>query len=322
MDLIGQLMTQNGANIQEVKLPIVGLARDLRGLAFAFNSRTSYMQLFDWIYPRYLSLFTKAVELWYNDPFVTTPILKLMCELVQNRSQRLVFDISSPNGILLFREASKMICAYGTRISQIQINKDQLYALKLKGISICFNILKWSLSGGYVNFGIFRLYSDLTLQNALDVFIKLLSNFQQSDLIVYSKLSVTYYGILETLTSDHMSFIASLEPQIFIYILQTISDGLTALDSVTSTICCSCLDHIITYLYRQLTKRKRQQQTNEENSTLIQILQQQPQIFQQILSTLLNIVVFEDCRNQWSMSRPLLGLILLNEQVLFLNSPF
>ena len=23
--------------------------------------------------------------------------------------------------------------------------------------------------------------------------------------------------------------------------------------------------------------------------------------------------MFEDCRNQWSMSRPLLGLILLNE---------
>lgn len=29
------------------------------------------------------------------------------------RSQRLNFDVSSPNGILLFREASKMICTYG-----------------------------------------------------------------------------------------------------------------------------------------------------------------------------------------------------------------
>ena len=32
-----------------------------------------------------------------------------------------------------------------------------------------------------------------------------------------------------------------------------------------------------------------------------------------MLSTVLNILMFEDCRNQWSMSRPLLGLILLNE---------
>ena len=34
-----------------------------------------------------------------------------------------------------------------------------------------------------------------------------------------------------------------------------------------------------------------------------------------MLSTVLNIVMFEDCRNQWSMSRPLLALILLNEDV-------
>jgi len=33
-----------------------------------------------------------------------------------------------------------------------------------------------------------------------------------------------------------------------------------------------------------------------------------------MLSTVLNIVMFEDCKNQWSMSRPLLGLILLNEK--------
>lgn len=29
------------------------------------------------------------------------------------RSQRLQFDVSSPNGILLFRETSKMITTYG-----------------------------------------------------------------------------------------------------------------------------------------------------------------------------------------------------------------
>lgn len=37
------------------------------------------------------------------------------------------------------------------------------------------------------------------------------------------------------------------------------------------------------------------------------------EILQGILSTLLNLVMSEDCRNQWSMSRPLLVLILLYE---------
>lgn len=179
------------------QLPLVGLARDLRGLAFAFNSRAGYMQLFDWLFPRYLPLFTKALEFWYNEPFVTTPILKLMAELVQNRSQRLTFEISSPNGILLFREASRLVCTYGSRILTVDnktirsskglladTRNDQIYPMKLKGISISFNILKSSLSGAYVNFGVFQLYNDMALNDALEMFVKLLLSFEQSDLMV------------------------------------------------------------------------------------------------------------------------------------------
>jgi exportin-7 len=44
------------------------------------------------------------------------------------------------------------------------------------------------------------------------------------------------------------------------------------------------------------------------------VIKVHPEILQQMLSTVLNIIMFEDCRNQWSMSRPLLGLILLNEE--------
>lgn len=65
-------------------------------------------------YPDYTPILIRAVELWAHDPAVTTPVLKLFSELVQNRSQRLQFEVSSPNGILLFREASKIICCYGT----------------------------------------------------------------------------------------------------------------------------------------------------------------------------------------------------------------
>lgn len=64
-------------------------------------------------YPNYTPILLRAIELWYHDPQVTTPVLKLFAELVQNRSNRLLFDVSSPNGILLFREASKIICSYG-----------------------------------------------------------------------------------------------------------------------------------------------------------------------------------------------------------------
>ena len=39
-----------------------------------------------------------------------------MVELLQNRSQRLQFEVSSPNGVLLFREASSMLVTYGEAI--------------------------------------------------------------------------------------------------------------------------------------------------------------------------------------------------------------
>ncbi|KAM7254642.1 hypothetical protein ACFE04_004022 [Oxalis oulophora] len=47
---------------------------------------------------------------------VTTPLLKFVSEFVWNNSQRMTFDSSSANGILLFREVSKLMVAYGSSI--------------------------------------------------------------------------------------------------------------------------------------------------------------------------------------------------------------
>ncbi|CAG9789668.1 unnamed protein product [Diatraea saccharalis] len=214
---------------EDAKKTLIGLARDLRGLAFAFNTKTTYMMLFDWIYPVYMKVLIRGIEVWYSEPSVTTPVLKLTAELAQNRNQRLQFDVSSPNGILLFRELSAIICAYGSRILTVEVNKKQMYAMKLKGISLCFSILKAALCGNYANFGVFRLYGDEALDNALNMFVKLLLSIQQSDLLDYPKLSQTYYVLLERLAQDHMPFLASLQPDATLYILSSISEGLTAL---------------------------------------------------------------------------------------------
>ena len=49
----------------------------------------------------------------------------------------------------------------------------------------------------------------------------------------YPKLSQSFYSLLEVLTQDHMNFIASLEPHVVMYILSSISEGLTALGNDT-----------------------------------------------------------------------------------------
>ncbi|KAA0703852.1 Exportin-7 [Triplophysa tibetana] len=294
-EAVAQMFSTNTFNEQEAKRTLVGLVRDLRGIAFAFNAKTSFMMLFDWMYPldqipflpsypTYMPILQRAIELWYHVPACTTPVLKLMAELVHNRSQRLQFDVSSPNGILLFRETSKMITTYGNRILTLgEVPKDQVYALKLKGISICFSMLKAVLSGNYVNFGVFRLYGDDALDNALQTFIKLLLSIPHSDLLDYPKLSQSYYSLLEVLTQDHMNFIASLEPHVVMYILSSISEGLTALDTMVCTGCCSSLDHIVTYLFKQLSRstKKRAAPMAQESDRFLHIMQQHPEMIQQ-----------------------------------------
>lgn len=116
-----------------------------------------------------------------------------------------------------------------------------------------------------------------------------------------------------------MNFLASLEPNVFLYILSSISEGLNALDTMVCTGCCATLDHIVTYLFKWISKNNKksilnsQVSGNREGEACLKVLEIHPEILQQMLSTILNIIMFEDCRNQWSMSRPLLGLILLNE---------
>lgn len=79
----------------------------------------------------------------------------------------------------------------GNRILTLgEVPKDQVYGVKLKGVSVCFAMLKAVLSGNYVNFGVFRLYGDDALDNALQTFIKLLLSIPHSDLLVWSTSQV------------------------------------------------------------------------------------------------------------------------------------
>lgn len=72
----------------------------------------------------------------------------------------------------------------GSRILSLDVPKEQQYPMRIKGISVCFIILKAALCGSYVNFGVFKLYGDDTLENVLNIIAKLILSIQQSDLLV------------------------------------------------------------------------------------------------------------------------------------------
>lgn len=81
--------------------------------------------------------------------------------------------------------ATSSVTVSGSRILTLgNIPKEQVYAMKLKGLAICFNMLKAALCGNYVNFGVIRLYGDQALDNALEVFVKTLLSIPQTDILV------------------------------------------------------------------------------------------------------------------------------------------
>ncbi|KAL7225616.1 hypothetical protein ACSBR1_020889 [Camellia fascicularis] len=295
-----------------VKYALIGLMRDLRGITMATNSRRTYGFLFDWLYPARMPLLLKAITHWTDTPEVTTPLLKFMAEFVLNKSQRLTFDSSSPNGILLFREVSKLIVAYGSRILSLP-NRADMYTFKYKGIWILLSILSRALAGNYVNFGVFELYGDRALSDALDIALKLILSIPLVDILAYRKLTGAYFAFLEVLLNSHVTFVLNLDTSTFRYIVGSLESGLRGLDANIISQCASAVDNLATYYFNHITVGE--SPTTPAALNLAQHVADCPGVFPEILKTLFEIVLFEDCGNQWSLSRPMLSLILISEEM-------
>ncbi|KAI4300942.1 hypothetical protein L6164_034268 [Bauhinia variegata] len=295
-----------------VKYALIGLMRDLRGIAIATNSRRTYGFLFDWLYPARMPLILKGITHWADTPEVTTPLLKFVAELVLNKSQRLTFDSSSPNGILLFREVSKLITTYGSRILPLP-NRADVYTSKYKGISICLTILSRALCGNYVNFGVFELYGDRALVDALDIIVKMILSLPLADILAFRKLAAAYFAFLEILFNNHLSFVLNLDKTAFLYIVGSLEAGLKDLSENISSECATAVDNLATFYFTHVTIGESLASPAALN--LAQLISDCPGLFSGILKTLFEIVIFEDRGNQWSLSRAMLSLILINEEM-------
>ncbi|GAB2277715.1 hypothetical protein Dimus_012418 [Dionaea muscipula] len=298
---------------EPAKYSLIGLMRDLRGITMATNSRRTYVLLFDWLYPAHLPLLLRGISYWADSPEVTTPLLKFMAEFVLNKAQRLTFDSSSANGILLFREVSKLLVAYGTRIMSFP-NVADIYGFKYKGIWICLTILTRALVGNYVNFGVFELYGDRALADALDIALKMILSIPLADVLAFRKLTRAYFSFVEVLFKSHITFILNLDTSTFMHFVGSLESGLKDLDSNISSQCASAVDNLATFYFDNITMGEDPASPAAVN--LARHIAESPTLFPEILKTLFEIVLFEDYGNQWSISRPMLSLILLSEQIL------
>ncbi|KAK4380187.1 hypothetical protein RND71_002049 [Anisodus tanguticus] len=66
----------------DVKQALIGLMRDLRGIAMATSSQRTYGFLFDWLYPSHIPLLLKAITIWADIPEASCMLLACKTNLL------------------------------------------------------------------------------------------------------------------------------------------------------------------------------------------------------------------------------------------------
>ncbi|KAJ3102465.1 Exportin 7 [Phlyctochytrium planicorne] len=294
-----------------VKSVTEGLFRDLRGVVSAFEHNTpkkAYTLFVDWFFP-FMPVLLRALEA-NHDSSVAISILRFFAEFTQNRSNRCQFDVSSPNGILLFRETSKVIVIYGRLALNRSCEENRKWRDKYKGFMILFNIFKNALNGKYVNFGVFELYNDPALVNALAVYYEITLSIPMNDLMAFPKLTAAYFQLLDSFCTDQLLLQKDIDSSVLNWLLRSLAEGLRSQDSIISTAAANAVDSFATFVFKNSVGSKR------VNNSLLQFVSDYPQILQYTCNCLLDVVIFEDPTNDWCLSRPLLPLILLNKEFL------
>lgn len=292
----------------EVMRGLIGVCRDLRGIAKATNSKRTYTLLFDVLYPAHFAIFSQAVAVWYDRPEVTTPVLKLMVELVTNTAERISFGNMSPNGILLFREASKVITAYGAKIIGMNPTREP-YTNKYKGISICLQMLSVSLAGNYVQFGVFELYNDKALDSAMEAAIRMALCIPLEQIMAHPKVAAQYFRFIDSVCRSYMKAIVSMESAVFIAIVKSIQEGLDSVARGLAMHAANSIDSLASFFVRNARKETPTARALRAHITAT------PTVFATFTNVLFGILVFGECKNQWALARPLLSLLLASEIV-------
>lgn len=254
-------LSQSELRNEAIRRPLVGVFRDLRGIASSLHNRRTYLKFFDFMYPKHFPLLAKVATVWHDQAEVTISLLRFMHEFCHNKANRVNFDQSSPNGILLFRTTSDVLCAYGSRLlERIQegnmASSQDVYRSRYKGIGLLLNVLNSALGGSYVCFGVFPLYNDPCLENALNIALRLSLSVPLDDILAYPKISKGFYGFVEILFRNHIAVVLSHDTNVFLQLMVSVHEGLQSSEASIGSQCASTVDHLATFYFNNEGKDK------------------------------------------------------------------
>jgi exportin-7 len=307
LDALAGAVTQRSDGVMRA---LSGACRDWRGVAAAAHNRASYVQVFEALLPR-LETLTRGLAVYHDVTDVTTPLLKLMSELVLQRGQRVSFGNNSPNGVLLFRAASTCVNTFltsPTAMHQFSPEDPSAYAKKYKAVNIAATIMSRALDGGFLNFGVLKLYSDPSLDQSTGVLLQALLSIPPDVLFAYTKVAGMYMVIMHLLMRSHIDFMVSLPPAGFLHIANTLIRGLDSVDVEVASHASCAIDFLATYYVKNVAK-----DAPSANALKAQ-LRANPRIFHDFMLTLFRVLVFDEssgaATTTMSLIRPLLPVIL------------
>eukprot|EP00033_Pygsuia_biforma_P003298 GCRY01003615.1.p1 GENE.GCRY01003615.1~~GCRY01003615.1.p1 ORF type:complete len:1074 (-),score=340.38 GCRY01003615.1:314-3535(-) len=304
LDYFASISTTEALRTDLVRNQLIGLCRDLRGVIEGAGMQ-HYGHLFDWLYPQYLPTLVRVFSVWMDIPAVSTPMLKMWADLCHNYQNRIRFSESSPNGILLFKETASLLINYCRRMAESGGSED--YDTFLKGVALTLQITHRSLAGGYCNFGVFELYNDPCLQEAIASVVKLVFVIDTDTLMVHPKLCKEYFNFVDVVFERHIRTLVTMDDAYFVRLINTIELGIASVNVHISSMALAALDKVACWQLKEAGKVA----NRVAAQALHDHLSAHPQLFPHLIGVIFNIILFEEVDNVWSMSRPLQGLIVL-----------
>ncbi|RCI05216.1 Exportin 7, partial [Rhizopus stolonifer] len=205
-------------------------------------------------------------------------------------------------------------------LKQADVPADQAYDYKYEGISLCFNIMDKCLGGKYINFGILWLYQDKAVNDAFEATLKLVESIPLYDLLSFPKLAHSFFNMLDEFVKEQqLMAMPAISPKLFLYLLQACEQGIMSMDPVVFSHACSAINHICCYIIQETEKANRQQKRRRPSQPhwIVSYLGQFRHILPTLLESMFQQLLFDEKSDQWSLSRPLYPLIILERDYVF-----
>ncbi|KAJ1894654.1 hypothetical protein LPJ66_005063 [Kickxella alabastrina] len=148
------------------------------------------------------------------------------------------------------------------------------------------------------------LYGDTALEHAYRIVLELLKQLPVADVIAYPKLGKATMTMLEVLLAKTNIELVGLDEGAYEQIMRLCVEAFDHAETAVSSAACSVIDGVLTAAIEGTDSGKFQD--------LVKLVRGRSDIIKYLLRTMLNVVLFEDRPNDWSFSRPLFCLIVLD----------